>query len=64
MVKAPEKTVPLEVQLKCAKRELALRRATYPKFVAAKRLNVFKSEEEIEAMSAIVKTLEGLIAQS
>lgn len=57
-------SVPLSVQLQCAKRELALRRNSYPRFVNAKRMNQFKAEEEIEAMSAIVKTLEKLIGQS
>lgn len=44
--------------LACAKRELALRRNVYPRWVGAKRMTVFKAEEEIEAMAAIVRFLE------
>lgn len=52
--------IPLEVQIACAKRELAMRKRVYPTFVAGKRLNKFKAEEEIAAMAAILATLEGL----
>lgn len=55
--------VTLEKQLACAKRELALRIRVYPTWVHAKRMNQFKAKEEIEAMRAIVKTLEGLQAK-
>jgi len=57
---APTPAIPLEVQVACAKRELALRRNVYPRMVAGKRMNVFKAEEEIAAMQAIVQTLEAL----
>lgn len=57
-------SVSLADQLKCAKRELALRRSAYPKWVTAKRINPLKAENEIAAMAAIVATLEQLIAQS
>lgn len=52
--------MPLDRQIACAKRELALRRRVYPAWVNAKRLNQFKAEDEIAAMAAIVATLEGL----
>lgn len=52
--------VSLEKQLACAKRELALRVRMYPTWVRAKRLNPLKAEDEIAAMRAIIKTLEGL----
>jgi hypothetical protein len=57
---AEEPAVSLEKQLDCARRELALRKRVYPGWVNAKRLNAFKAEDEIAAMAAIVKTLEGL----
>lgn len=57
---ATSEPVPLEKQIACAKRELAVRKRCYPTWVAAKRLNVFKAEEEIAAMTAIVRTLEEL----
>ena len=52
--------ISLETQLKCAQRELKIRRDVYPAWVRAKRLNPLKAESEIAAMAAIVKTLEGL----
>jgi hypothetical protein len=59
---SPSKAKPsLKEQLACAKRELALRRRVYPTFVAAKRMNVFKAEEEMDAMAAIVTTLQELV---
>jgi hypothetical protein len=39
-----------------------LRKSAYPGWVRAGRLNVFKAEEEITAMAAIVKTLQDLVA--
>lgn len=52
--------ITLEMQIACAKREVALRKRVYPRFVAAKRLNEFKAEEEIAVMTAVVATLESL----
>ena len=49
---------PLTVQLACAQRELALRHSAYPRWVAAGKMKQSKADEEIEAMRAIVKTLE------
>lgn len=52
--------VPLEDQIASARRELALRKRMYPIWVTAKRINPLKAETEIDAMAAIVETLEGL----
>jgi hypothetical protein len=52
--------VPLSDQIKCAERELALRRRVYPNWVEAKRMSGKKAEAEIEAMSAIIDTLRSL----
>ena len=52
--------VSLSDQVACAKRELALRRRVYPQWVGAKRMNQFKAESEIQAMMAIVRTLEDI----
>lgn len=49
------------MQLKCAQRELALRKNTYPRLIGAGRMNVFTAEDEIARMAAIVKTLQGLL---
>lgn len=62
MARTEAEAVPLEVQLTCAKRELALRKRVYPAWINAKRMNQFKAQEEIAAMAAIVQTLEDLVA--
>jgi hypothetical protein len=59
--KTPSPDVSLEVQLKCAQRELAMRKNTYPRLIGAGRMNVFTAEDEIARMAAIVKTLQGLV---
>ena len=42
----------------CAKRELALRRNVYPKWVASGRMKAEQCEHELECMEAIVVELE------
>lgn len=37
-----------------------MRKRLYPEWVNAKRMNPYKAQEELAAMEAIVKTLEGL----
>lgn len=54
-------TVKVEVQLKAARRELAMRQRAYPRWVPA-RMTAQKAGEEIAAMAAIVATLERLDA--
>lgn len=44
-------------QIKCAERELAMRRNVYPKLVITKRMNQEKADKEINGMEAIVATL-------
>lgn len=56
--------VSLQDQLECAKRELAMRRRVYPKFVDSGRMTPRSAEREIRAMSAIVDTLVKLIVPS
>lgn len=53
----PSSTISLELMIKCAERELAIRKSVYPGFVRAKRMTVFKAEDEIAAMKAIVEHL-------
>jgi len=45
-------------QLACAKREVAMRKGLYPKWVAGERMTQAKADQEIAAMEAIVATLE------
>ena len=48
----------LTEQLACARRELALRRNTYPKWVASGRMKPEAATHETECMEAIVNTLQ------
>lgn len=50
----------IEEQIACAKRELALRQRVYPSFVDRKKITADKATYEIEAMKAVLKTLEAI----
>ena len=54
--------ISLQTQLECAKREVAMRRRVYPRWVEADRMTQVKSAQEISAMEAIVETLARLRA--
>ena len=54
--------VPLTDQIKCAKRELALRRSAYPKWVQSGRMKRETADSEIAAMEAILASLEALLS--
>jgi hypothetical protein len=58
MVEGDRMTVPIHDQLKCAKREVAMRRANYPRWTAAGKMTAEKAASEIAAMEAICATLE------
>lgn len=51
----------LRAQLACAKRELALRVRVYPRLVANETMLQSTATRELAAMSAIVRTLKGLV---
>jgi hypothetical protein len=53
--------VTLAEQLACARRELRLRETTYPTLVMRDRLLPRTATRELEAMQAIVQTLERLV---
>jgi hypothetical protein len=55
-------TVPLSDQIKCAKRELALRRSAYPKWVQSGRMKRETADYEIAAMEAVLASLEALLS--
>lgn len=48
----------LTEQFDCARRELALRRNAYPRWVQSGRMAPDKAQHEIECMEAIVATLQ------
>lgn len=54
-------TVSLADQLKCARRELAMRQRAYPQWVSRGRMAQAKADDETAAMAAIVATLEKLV---
>lgn len=56
----PEAAVPLAEQIKCVKREIAMRKRVYPRWVADGRLIQSKADAEIAVMEAVRATLEGL----
>jgi hypothetical protein len=53
-------TVPLSDQIKCAKREVAMRERAFPKWVRDGRMKADAAEHELAAMRAIVATLESI----
>jgi len=44
-------------QIKCVRREIAMRERVYPKWVANARMSVNKARQEIETMKAVERTL-------
>jgi hypothetical protein len=65
-VTRPLSVVPIsiEVQIKAAKRELALREHLYPQWVSAGTMHANKARDEIAAMRAILDTLVRVHEQS
>jgi hypothetical protein len=52
---SPEIT--LDMQIACARRELALRQRVYPKWVGAGRMKQAEADKELAAMQAVHDTL-------
>jgi hypothetical protein len=50
--------VPIEVQVRCIEREIAMRERVYPRWVESKRMTQGKADEEMEAMRAVLATLQ------
>jgi hypothetical protein len=55
-----ERQIPLSVQIKSVEREIAMRRAVYPKRVATKAMKQETADHEIAAMEAVLGTLRSL----
>jgi hypothetical protein len=51
-------TFPIAELVKCAQRELAMRKNAYPRWVTSGRLNHDKVDREIQLMAAIVENLQ------
>lgn len=54
--------ITLARQIACVRRELALRRAAYPRWITSGRMNADTAEAEIAAMQAVLDTLQRLAA--
>ena len=55
--------ISIEEQIKCIGRELGMRRAVYPRFIAAGKLTKEKADAELAAMDAVYATLKELKAK-
>jgi hypothetical protein len=53
--------VPYSEQLACVEREVAMRKAVYPRWVGASKMKQAKADAEIRAMEAVAETLRGLL---
>lgn len=56
-------SVALEDQIKAVKREIAMRRSVYPRWVESGKMKQAKADEETRAMEAVLETLQGLEAR-
>lgn len=56
-------TVALADQIACVRRELAMRQRVYPRWVSAGKMTQADSDREIQAMIAVLATLQGVQRQ-
>jgi len=52
-----------EDKLKCVRRELAMRRNVYPKWVSSNRMKQEQADHEIAVMATVVEDYEKLVEQ-
>lgn len=57
------KTTPIDAQIGCVMREIAMRERVYPVWIKNGRLRRFKADYEITTMKAVLATLEAVRAQ-
>lgn len=57
-------TVPLDLQIRCVQREIGLRHKVYPNRISTGRMKPAQAKAEIEAMEAVLDTLQTLMASS
>lgn len=53
----PYRTIPIQEQIKCVEREIAMRRCVYAKWVSNNRMKQETADREIAAMGAVLDTL-------
>ena len=56
--------IPLNLQIQCVAREVALRKRCYPRWVQQKRLTEKQAQQEIERMEAVLHTLQHLAGRN
>ena len=49
--------IPYAEQLKCVRREIAMRERVYPRWVADRKMTQTKADAEIAAMQSVAETL-------
>jgi hypothetical protein len=55
-----EPTISLADQIRCVRREIAMREAVYPRRVSIKKMKQETADHELAAMRAVLATIEGL----
>jgi len=55
-----EGKITIDDQIKCAERELAMRKRVYPRWITAKKMSEEKANREIAVMESIIKTLKAV----
>lgn len=58
----PAVAVPLSEQVKCVQREIRLRQVVYPKLIARGKMTQATADKEMQAMQAVLATLQKLAA--
>jgi len=53
--------IPIERQIKCIDRELAIRKRVYPRWVDAERMTQEDADDEIASMEAALETLKNIV---
>ena len=53
-------TIPIDEQVKCVEREIGMRERVYPRWIEAKRMTQKKADQELEAMRAVLETLQNI----
>lgn len=56
-------TISIAEQVKCVKREIAMRERVYPRWVASGKMPAAKADYETEAMKAVLETLKKVEAE-
>lgn len=56
----PDARIDLAAQIKCIEREIEMRKRAYPRFVEARKMTQSRADYEIEAMRAVLESLQRL----